>query len=316
MSRSKITALPPALILVLLAVAAIATAAASDPSVTMISGKSEAVVGETISLSGTVSGVDTDKVYLLLSGNGLDEDGVTMVNLNYKASEGRFTEVETKSGKWTYQWNTDYIGGFTPGHYTIHAMSGPVPLTELEGSGVAHTSLSVVIKSSSAEKEPLITISAEPPGANIGNPIRLTGYCEGVNTRSIYLFVTGAGIDKNGAPLGDLSAKASEGSFSEVKLTSGSYLYTWDTSVVPPGDYTVYAVTGPDDLSKLDDSGNIYAKVSLKISGATSETTVGQTSALSSPTGTGQSPASTPLSILSAGCALMLGFAVFGISRR
>ncbi len=293
------------------------TAETTSPSITMIPGNSEAVIGESISISGTINGVNTAVVYLLLSGNGLDEDGVTMVNLNYKASEGRFTEVPVKSdGKWAYQWNTAYIGGFTPGHYTIYAMSGPVTLSELEESGEIYTSSPVIIKPDSVESEPLITISASPSGAVKGNPIRFTGFSNIANNAIIHLFITGQGIDTNGAPLGDLSAKASEGRFSEVQLTGGSYLYTWDTSVVPPGEYTVYAVTGPDDLSELGTSGNIYAKVSVKVTGDTSMGAGTKMPETTSAQGTEQNSASTPLSLISTACALMLGFAVFGISRK
>ncbi|MBN1431761.1 MAG: hypothetical protein JW931_03215 [Methanomicrobiaceae archaeon] len=293
------------------------TAETHDPSITMVPGKSEAVIGETITITGTIDRVNAVNTYLLLSGNGLDEDGVTMVNLNYKASEGRFTEVPVKSdGKWIYQWNTAYIGGFTPGQYTIYAMSGPVKLTELKNSGEIYTSSSIIIKPASTESEPLITITASPSGAVKGNPVRFTGYSNEVNNAIIYLFITGPGIDEDGAPLGDLSAKASEGRFSEVQLTGGSYLYTWDTSVVPPGEYTVYAVTGPENLSKLDTSGNIYAKVSLKVTGEPSITAGTEMPGTTSSTGTEQNSASTPLSLISTACALMLGFAVFGISRK
>lgn len=300
-----------------LALPAVAGTASADPSITMIPGKTEAVIGEAVYFSGTVGGVNTDRIYMLLSGNGLDENGVVMVNLNYKASDGKYTEVRTNDdGKWTYKWNTGNIGGFTPGQYTIYAMSAPVILSELENSGEIYTSCSVVIKPSSVDKEPYITIAADPAGALQGNPIRFTGYSEGKVSRIIYLFVTGPGADANGSPLGDLSAKASEGRFTEVQLTSGSYIYSWDTSVVPPGEYTVYAVTGPADLSELGTSGEAYAKVTLKITGESSGSANSGSNTGSSSAETGYSSTATPTSLLSIACALVLGFSAFGILRR
>jgi len=303
------------LLTLLLALSAVAGTASANPSINMIPGKTEAVIGEAVYFSGTISGVNTDRIYMLLSGNGLDENGVVMVNLNYRASDGKFTEVKTNNdGKWSYKWNTGNIGGFTAGQYTIHAMSGPVPLTELENSGEIYTSCSVVIKPSSVDKEPFITITADPQGALQGNPIRFTGYSEGKLSRIIYLFVTGPGADMNGSPLGDLSAKASEGRFTEVQLTSGSYIYSWDTSAVPPGEYTIYAVTGPSDLSKLENSGDAYAKVSLEITGDTPEASGTQSKTSSAESG--QTSASTPMSLILTLCALILGFAAFTISRK
>lgn len=297
----------------LLALSAIAGTASANPSITMVPGKTEAVIGEAVYFSGKISGLNTDRIYMLLSGNGLDENGVVMVNLNHRASDRRFTEVMTNDdGKWTYKWNTGNIGGFTPGQYTIYAMSGPVTLTELENSGEIYTSCSLVIKPSSTDKDPFITITANPSGALQGNPIRFTGYSEGKVSRIIYLFVTGPGADANGSPIGDLSAKASEGRFTEVQLTSGSYIYSWETSAVPPGEYTVYAVTGPADLSELDTSGEAYAKITLKITGKSS----GSADTGSSSAETGEPSAATPLPLPSIACALILGFAAFGVSRR
>ncbi len=305
------------LVVILLVAAAIVHAGAADPSITMIPGKTEALLGEAIYITGTIDGVNTDKVYLLLSGTGLDEDGVTMVNLNYKASDGKFTEVPvTSDGKWTYKWNTGYIGGFTPGQYKIYAISAPVPLGDLGNSGEIYRSESIVIRSATDEKMPLITIDADPSVADQGHVVRLTGYCEGVNTYTVFLFITGPGIDGNGAPLGDLTAKASEGSFSEVPLSgsANSYGYSLDTSVVPPGDYKVYAVTGPDDLSKLGKTGNIYAETTLKIKGDY-DGEEGPETGTSAPV-EGQANASTPLSIFPVFGALTAGFVIFGFSRR
>lgn len=86
-------------------------------------------IGDTVKLSGTVSGINTIAVYLFVTGPGLDPRGVALDNLNIPAGRGLFTTapVNMENGTWTYTWDTSVIlGTLKPGAYTIHVVSSPV----------------------------------------------------------------------------------------------------------------------------------------------------------------------------------------------
>jgi hypothetical protein len=86
-------------------------------------------VGSTVTLSGTVTGINTIAVYLFVTGPGLDPRGVALDNLNIPSSRGLITTapVNLENGTWSYQWDTSVIlGTLRPGNYTIHVVSSPV----------------------------------------------------------------------------------------------------------------------------------------------------------------------------------------------
>src|SRR5512137_634288 len=86
-------------------------------------------VGETVTLSGTVTGIHTIAVYLFVTGPGLDPRGVALDNLNIPSSRGLITTapVNMENGTWSYQWDTSVIlGTLKPGNYTVHVVSSPV----------------------------------------------------------------------------------------------------------------------------------------------------------------------------------------------
>jgi hypothetical protein len=91
--------------------------------------ENEAHIGDTITLSGSVTGIKTIAVYLFVTGPDLDPRGVTLDNLNIPAGRGLFTTapVHLDNGTWSYTWDTAVIlGGLKPGHYTIYVVSSPV----------------------------------------------------------------------------------------------------------------------------------------------------------------------------------------------
>jgi len=89
----------------------------------------QAHIGDTITLTGKVSGLKTIAVYLFVNGPDLDNRGVTLENLNIPAGRGLFTTapVNLKDGTWEYVWDTSVILGTPkPGIYTINVVSTPV----------------------------------------------------------------------------------------------------------------------------------------------------------------------------------------------
>jgi len=99
----------------------------------------------------------------------------------------------------------------------------------------------------------VLTISASPHQAHIGDVVTLNGTITGITTIAVYLFVTGPDLDPKGVTLENLNIPAGRGLFTTapVQLTDGSWTYTWDTSVIlgviKPGIYTIYVVSSPLD---------------------------------------------------------------------
>lgn len=86
-------------------------------------------IGETVTISGTVTGINTIAVYLFVTGPGLDPRGVALDNLNIPAGRGLITSapVNMMNGTWTYKWDTSVIlGTLKPGKYTVHVVASPV----------------------------------------------------------------------------------------------------------------------------------------------------------------------------------------------
>jgi hypothetical protein len=111
--------------------------------------------------------------------------------------------------------------------------------------------LGIVIAPVSAA--PILTISASPQLAHIGDVITINGTVSGITTIAVYLFVTGPDLDTRGVTLENLNIPAGRGLFTTapVRLSDGSWTYTWDTSVIlgtmTPGKYTIYIVSSPVD---------------------------------------------------------------------
>jgi hypothetical protein len=92
--------------------------------------------------------------------------------------------------------------------------------------------------------------------APMGSVINLHGVAYTGN--EVYLFMIGPNLPTNGVPLNDINQRADQGAFTMVDVDSNQqWSYSWDTSRFQDrldyGSYTVYAVTDPVDLSRLDD---------------------------------------------------------------
>ncbi len=112
--------------------------------------------------------------------------------------------------------------------------------------------LTVVIASPVAAAT-VLTISATPHEAHIGDVVTLNGTVSGIATIAVYLFVIGPDLDTRGVTLDNLNIPAGRGLFTTapVLMHDGTWTYTWDTSVIlgemRPGKYTVYVVSSPVD---------------------------------------------------------------------
>jgi hypothetical protein len=86
-------------------------------------------IGDTVTLRGNISGINTIAVYLFVVGHDLDPRGVTLDNLNIPTGRGLFTTapVNMKTGDWEYKWDTSVIlGELKPGNYTVYVVSAPM----------------------------------------------------------------------------------------------------------------------------------------------------------------------------------------------
>jgi len=97
-----------------------------------VSGGVTVSFGSTVPLSGYASGTNT--VYLFLTGPNLPSNGVALDNVNQRADEGYFTQVDVISGRWSYSWNTQNLGSqLDAGTYTIWVVDGPADRSHLSG---------------------------------------------------------------------------------------------------------------------------------------------------------------------------------------
>ncbi|WML67631.1 MAG: hypothetical protein METHP_01174 [Methanoregula sp. SKADARSKE-2] len=113
----------------------------------------------------------------------------------------------------------------------------------------------------------VMTISAAPDQAHLGDVITLHGRVTGVNTIAVYLFLTGPGLDPRGVTLENLNVPAGRGLFTTapVNLSDGRWSYSWDTAIIlgnlELGTYTVYEVRSP--LDRLRSSQEDFAKTDI-----------------------------------------------------
>jgi hypothetical protein len=113
----------------------------------------------------------------------------------------------------------------------------------------------------------VLSISASPQQAHIGDVVMFNGTVSGITTIAVYLFVIGPELDVRGVTLDNLNIPAGRGLFTTapVNLSDGSWTYTWDTSVIlgtlEPGKYTIYVESSP--LDRLRYTSGDYATVDI-----------------------------------------------------
>lgn len=123
-------------------------------------------VGDTITLAGTVTGINTIAVYLFVTGPGLDPRGATLENLNIPTGRGLFTTapVNMENGSWSYSWDTSVIlGTLKPGNYTMHVVTSPVErmrFSEGESASVDVTFLPPLFPEAETPLDPVLPMAA------------------------------------------------------------------------------------------------------------------------------------------------------------
>ena len=123
-------------------------------------------VGDTVTLTGTVTGIKTIAVYLFVTGPGLDPRGATLENLNIAAGRGLFTTapVNMKNGSWSYSWDTSVIlGTLKPGKYTMHVVTSPVErvrFNEGESASADITFLPSLVPEAEMPLDPVLPMAA------------------------------------------------------------------------------------------------------------------------------------------------------------
>jgi hypothetical protein len=123
-------------------------------------------VGDTVTLSGTITGINTIAVYLFVTGPGLNLQGATLDNLNIPTGRGLFTTapVNMANGSWSYSWDTSVIlGTLKPGNYTVHVVASPVErmrFSEGESASVDVTFLPPRVTESETPLSPVLPVAA------------------------------------------------------------------------------------------------------------------------------------------------------------
>lgn len=113
----------------------------------------DAYLGDTVTVSGT--SFSGDRMYLFVTGPGLDANGVTLTDTTRRADQGEFTIVDVSSDEtWSFRWDTSQISqSVDPGTYTVYASTGPVDKAHLLGTDTYKT-LEVWLKDPETSKGP------------------------------------------------------------------------------------------------------------------------------------------------------------------
>jgi hypothetical protein len=146
-------------------------------SLTLNASEKEAHIGDTITLSGEVTGIKTIAVYLFVTGPDLDPRGVTLDNLNIPAGRGLFTTapVFLDNGTWSYTWDTAVIlGNLKPGVYTMYVVSSPVDRLRFDEGEFATTDIVFLPSAAPTNEIPLEPVL--PVVALVITGIVLLGY--------------------------------------------------------------------------------------------------------------------------------------------
>ncbi|NMB78232.1 MAG: hypothetical protein GYA23_03975 [Methanomicrobiales archaeon] len=145
------------------------------PAITIFASPSQAHIGDTVILNGTVTGINTIAVYLFVTGPDLDPRGVSLENLNIAAGRGLFTTapVAMKDGTWTYEWDTSIIvGNLKPGTYSVYVVGSPLDRLR---SNPQETAVTQVTFQPAVDKEVETPLSPAVPVAALVFAVLLLG---------------------------------------------------------------------------------------------------------------------------------------------
>ena len=154
---------------------------AEDTVTLTLPGGHQYYLGDEIPLMGSSTAGTT--VYLLFTGPGLPPEGAPLHNPNVSVFGGGWTTTTVLAdNSYGYLWKTDGLT-LSEGTYTIYAVSGPKPITNLNGSSYG----SIVLPLTS----PPLTLSVSPGIIKPGQEIALSGVVQGTPSPGVLIWIIG-----------------------------------------------------------------------------------------------------------------------------
>ncbi len=154
---------------------------AEDTVTLTLPGGHQYYLGDDIPLMGSSTAGTT--VYLLFTGPGLPPEGAPLHNPNVSVFGGGWTTTTVLAdNSYGYLWKTDGLT-LSEGTYTIYAVSGPKPITNLNGSSYG----SIVLPLTS----PPLTLSVSPGIIKPGQEIALSGVVQGTPSPGVLIWIIG-----------------------------------------------------------------------------------------------------------------------------
>jgi hypothetical protein len=153
-------------LLLVMLIPVLAAPVAGAIAITIDATPKDPYIGDIVTFSGTVTGINTIAVYLFVTSPGLDPRGVTLDNLNLPTGRGLFTTapVNMENGTWSYKWDTSVIlGTLKPGNYTVHVVTSPVErmrFSEGESASVGVTFLPPRVTEPETPIDPVLPFAA------------------------------------------------------------------------------------------------------------------------------------------------------------
>ena len=153
----------------------------AEDTVTLTLPEGQYYLGDEIPLMGSSTGGTT--VYLLFTGPGLPPEGAPLHNPNVSVYGGGWTTTTVLAdNSFGYLWKTEGLT-LSEGIYTIYAVSGPKPITNLEDTSYG----SIVLPLAS----PPLTLSVSPAIIKPGQEIALSGVVQGTPSPGVLIWIFG-----------------------------------------------------------------------------------------------------------------------------
>ncbi|HPX74053.1 MAG TPA: PEGA domain-containing protein, partial [Methanoregulaceae archaeon] len=154
---------------------------AEDTVTLTLPGGHQYYLGDDIPLMGSSTAGTT--VYVLFTGPGLPPEGAPLHNPNVSVYGGGWTTTTVLAdNSYGYLWKTDGLT-LSEGTYTIYAVSGPKPITNLNDSSYG----SIVLPLTS----PPLTLAVSPGIIKPGQEIALSGVVQGTPSPGVLIWIIG-----------------------------------------------------------------------------------------------------------------------------
>ena len=153
----------------------------AEDTVTLTLPGGQYYLGDEIPLMGSSTAGTT--VYLLFTGPGLPPEGAPLHNPNVSVYGGGWTTTTVLAdNSYGYLWKTEGLT-LSEGTYRIYAVSGPKPITNLDGSSYG----SIILPLAS----PPLTLSVSPAIIKPGQEIAISGVVQGTPSMGVLIWIFG-----------------------------------------------------------------------------------------------------------------------------